>query len=79
MIALKTPEAQSEYGIAEEESSDEPNFIGKSLRDAMLMAQLNGWQIVPKGSGYVKKQTVKKSADALVYELTLTSLGGDRP
>jgi cell division protein FtsI (penicillin-binding protein 3) len=78
-IAVKTPETHSEYGVVEEESNNEPNFIGKSLRDAVLMAQLNGWQIVTKGSGYVKKQTVKKDADALVYELTLTALGGDRP
>jgi cell division protein FtsI (penicillin-binding protein 3) len=78
-IAEETPGAQSEYDVTEEGGNSEPNFIGKSLRDAVLMAELNGWQIETTGSGYVKKQTVKKGAEALVYELTLTSLGGDRP
>ena len=50
-----------------------------SLREAVLTAQRNGWQIVTQGSGYVRKQTVNKSAEAPVYVLTLTSLGGDRP
>jgi cell division protein FtsI (penicillin-binding protein 3) len=78
-VAVKTPEPQSEYGLGEETDSDEPNFIGMSLRDAVLTAQRNGWQIVTQGSGYVEKQTVRRTADTLVYELTLTSLGGDRP
>jgi cell division protein FtsI (penicillin-binding protein 3) len=78
-VAVKTPEPQSEYGLGEETDSDEPNFIGMSLRDAVLTAQRNGWQIVTQGSGYVNKQTVRRTAETLVYELTLTSLGGDRP
>jgi cell division protein FtsI (penicillin-binding protein 3) len=79
IVAVKTPEPQSEYGIAEETDSGEPNFIGMSLRDAVLTAQRNGWRIVTQGSGYVKTQTVRKTAETLVYELTLTSLGGDQP
>jgi len=78
-VAVKTPEPQSEYGPGEETDSDEPNFIGMSLRDAVLTAQRNGWQIVTQGSGYVKKQTVRRTAETFVYELTLTSLGGDQP
>ncbi len=78
-IATKIPGAQSDSGVAEESSSGEPNFVGMSLRDAVLTAQRNGWQIVTQGSGYVKKQTVRKNAEVSVYELTLTSLGGDRP
>jgi len=78
-IAVKTPEPQSEYGLGEETGSDEPNFIGMSLRDAVLTAQRNGWQIVTQGSGYVKKQTVRRTAETFVYELTLTSPEGDQP
>lgn len=78
-IAMKTIATPPEYGNAEEGTANEPNFVGMSLRDAVLAAQQNDWPIVTKGSGYVKKQTVKKKDDALVYELTLTSLGGDRP
>jgi cell division protein FtsI (penicillin-binding protein 3) len=79
IIATKIPGAQSDNGVAEESSSGEPNFVGMSLRDAVLTAHRNGWQIVTQGSGYVKKQTVRKNAEVSVYELTLTSLGGDRP
>ena len=78
-IATKTPGAQSDGGGAEETGSDEPNFVGMSLRDTVLAAHRSGLQIVTRGSGYVKKQTVRKNAKAPVYELTLTSLGGDRP
>jgi len=78
-IAVKTVDGQIESGISEESGSSEPNFIGMSLREAVLTAQRNGWQIVTQGSGYVKKQTVKKGADAPVYVLTLDALGGDQP
>ena len=78
-IAAKTADVQVASGTTEEFGSPEPNFINMSLREAVLTAQRNGWQIVTQGSGYVRKQTVNKSAEAPVYVLTLTSLGGDRP
>lgn len=71
--------AEDENGEITGTDNAEPNFIGLSLRDAMLAAQHNGWQIELHGSGFVKQQTVKKQAQTSVYVLTLTSLGGDRP
>lgn len=78
-IAVKTVDPPIKEGVSEEADSPEPNFIGMSLREAVLAAQSNGWQIVTQGSGYVNKQTVKKKANTLVYVLTLGSLGGERP
>lgn len=78
-IALKTVNGQVESESSEAAVGSDPNFIGMSLREAVLTAQRNGWQIVTQGSGYVKKQTVEKKDDVSVYVLTLHSLGGDRP
>lgn len=78
-IAAKNAEASPDGGEATEAGNAGPNFIGLSLREAMLAAHQNGWQVEMRGSGYVKQQTVRKNAEAPVYELTLTALGGDRP
>ena len=61
--------------------SNAPNFIGKSLREAMFLAQQNQWniKIEGKGSGYVKKQSVIDVQGEPLYILTLTALGGDQP
>ena len=78
-IAVSSAETSADSNGATGIGAAEPNFIGMSLREAMLAAQRNGWQIELRGSGYVKKQAVRKDAEAPVYELTLTALGGDRP
>ena len=78
-IAVRTPGMPGDSNAVENTSSDEPNFIGMSLRDAILAAQRNGWQIVTQGSGYVTRQVVRKKAESPVYMLTLSSPGGERP
>lgn len=78
-IVAKSAETPSDSSEVIEVGNVEPNFIGMSLREAMLTAQRNGWQIELRGSGYVKQQTVRKNAETPVYVLTLTALGGDRP
>jgi cell division protein FtsI (penicillin-binding protein 3) len=47
------------------------NFLGMSLREAVVTAQRNGWQITTRGSGYVVKQTVTQPAGKPVHHLTL--------
>jgi len=47
------------------------NFLGMSLREAVLTAQRNDWQITTRGSGYVMKQTVVQRSGKPVYNLTL--------
>jgi cell division protein FtsI (penicillin-binding protein 3) len=56
-----------------------PNFLGMSLREAVLTAQHNGWHITTSGSGYVTRQTVRDNAGEPVYALTLTPAGEVRP
>jgi cell division protein FtsI (penicillin-binding protein 3) len=78
-IAIKSVDEQMRNELQEEAESSAPNFIGMSLREAVLAAQQNGWRIVTQGSGFVKKQTVKGTSEEPVYLLTLTSLGGEQP
>ena len=47
------------------------NFLGMSLREAVVTAQRNDWQITTRGSGYVVKQTVAQQAGKPVHHLTL--------
>lgn len=47
------------------------NFLGMSLREAVVTAQRNNWQITTRGSGYVVKQTVAQPAGKPVHHLTL--------
>jgi cell division protein FtsI (penicillin-binding protein 3) len=50
---------------------DGANFLGMSLREAVLTAQRNDWQITTRGSGYVIEQTVVQRSGKPVYDLTL--------
>lgn len=52
---------------------DGANFLGMSLREAVLTAQRNDWQITTRGSGYVIEQTVAHRSGRPVYQLTLAS------
>jgi cell division protein FtsI (penicillin-binding protein 3) len=59
-----------------DEEGDDPvmdgaNFLGMSLRAAVLAAQRNDWQITTRGSGYVIEQTVEQRFGKPVYNLTL--------
>lgn len=47
------------------------NFLGMSLRKAVLTAQRNDWHITTRGSGYVIKQTVVHRSGKSVYDLIL--------
>jgi cell division protein FtsI (penicillin-binding protein 3) len=47
------------------------NFLGMSLREAVVTAQRNDWQITTRGSGYVVKQTVAQQAGKPMNHLTL--------
>jgi cell division protein FtsI (penicillin-binding protein 3) len=58
---------------------DGANFLGMSLREAVLTAQRNDWQITTRGSGYVVKQTVTHRSDSPVYNLTLAPTNEGRP
>jgi cell division protein FtsI (penicillin-binding protein 3) len=58
---------------------DEANFLGMSLREAVLTAQRNDWQITTQGSGYVIKQTVTHSSGKPVYALTLAPTNEAQP
>lgn len=58
---------------------DGANFLGMSLREAVLSAQRNDWQITTRGSGYVMKQTLVQQAGKPVYHLTLASTYEARP
>lgn len=49
------------------------NFLGMSLREAVVTAQRNDWQITTRGSGYVIEQTVAPRSGKPVYQLTLAS------
>ena len=77
-IAVETPSPQDDGQVGEETNSEQ-DFVGMSLREAVLTAHRNGVQLVTRGSGYVKAQKVRKNSTTPVYELTLTSLGGNRP
>jgi cell division protein FtsI (penicillin-binding protein 3) len=58
---------------------DGANFLGMSLREAVLTAQRNDWQITTRGSGYVRKQTVTHRSGGPVYNLTLAPTNEGRP
>jgi cell division protein FtsI (penicillin-binding protein 3) len=58
---------------------DGANFLGMSLREAVLTAQRNDWQITTRGSGYVTKQTVTHRSGNRVYNLTLAPTNEERP
>src|SRR5262249_47465944 len=57
----------------------EANFLGMSLREAVLAAQRNDWQITTQGSGYVVKQTVTYRSGKPVYALTLAPTNEAQP
>jgi cell division protein FtsI (penicillin-binding protein 3) len=50
---------------------DGANFIGLSLREAVLAAQRNDWEITTRGSGYVIAQTAGRRSGKPLYNLTL--------
>ncbi|NOT56569.1 MAG: hypothetical protein HOP18_18375, partial [Deltaproteobacteria bacterium] len=50
---------------------DGANFIGMSLREAVLTAQRNDWAITTRGSGYVIAQTAGRRSGKPLYNLTL--------
>lgn len=58
---------------------DGANFLGMSLREAVLTAQRNDWQITTRGSGYVIKQTVTRRSGRPVYNLALAPTNEGRP
>lgn len=74
-----TPLAPSAEIATEEAAASEPSFLGMSLREAVLTAQRNGWQITTQGSGYVTKQSVNIDSEKSVYALILTPTGETRP
>jgi cell division protein FtsI (penicillin-binding protein 3) len=74
----------SSLGIAKNGTSDSPlveeaNFLGMSLREAVLTAQRNDWQITTQGSGYVVKQTVTHRSGKPVYTLSLAPTNEAHP
>jgi len=58
-----------------------PNFLGMSLREAMVTAQQNGWRIIISGSGYVTKQEVQTNPETgeSLYALTLVPITEQQP
>jgi len=52
---------------------DGVNFLGMSLREAVLTAQRNDWQITTRRRGHVIKQNVTQRAGKPLYHLTLAS------
>jgi len=77
-IATTTPASSAEVALVETEASG-PNFLGLSLREAVLTAQRNGLQITTQGSGYVTKQSVNIHSGQPVYALILSPTGEARP
>ena len=69
----------SRDGTIDSTVTGEANFLGMSLREAVLTAQRNDWQITTQGSGYVVKQTVTRLSGEPVYALTLAPTNEVQP
>lgn len=61
--------------------SEEPDFVGLSLRAARALARREGLRVRTIGSGYVVHQTKQRDRETgqIVYVLTLSSIGEERP
>jgi cell division protein FtsI (penicillin-binding protein 3) len=67
--------------VAAAELSEEPNFLGMSLREAMVTAQRKNLRLSTAGRGYVVNQTTQHLPDTeeLVYVLTFAPTGEVQP